>query len=174
MSQPFIGQIMAVAFNFAPEGWAFCDGSLMSIAQNPALFDLIGTTYGGDGIATFALPDLRGRAVVLQGQAPGLSNYVIGEVVGEETHALTVSGMPSHTHALGAAATGTAANPGTNEVIGTPPGTDGTYAGASNPLVALASNSVGAAGAGVPHENRQPFLSLNYIIALFGIFPSQN
>src|SRR5438105_10342167 len=101
MSEPFLGQIMLFGGNFAPRGWAFCNGQIMSIAQNTALFSLLGTTYGGDGITTFALPDLRGRAPVGQGQGPGLSNITLGEASGTESITLTIANMPGHNHTLG-------------------------------------------------------------------------
>jgi microcystin-dependent protein len=172
MSQPFVGQILTVAFNFAPQGWATCDGQLQAISQNIALFALLGTTYGGDGQTTFALPDLRGRSVLAMSQGPGLQNYVIGQAGGEEAHTLSTPEMPGHNHALFAAATGNVADPGPGVVLGVPPAIDKTYA-AAGAAVPLAGNSIGQGGGNLGHENRQPYLTLNYIISLFGIFPSQ-
>lgn len=174
MPTPFVGEIRLFAGNFAPAGWAFCDGSLMSIAENEVLFVLIGTTYGGDGQSTFALPDLRGRVPLHMGQGPGLSNRVVGQSGGEELVTLTASQMPGHRHALRAstaAASGSAgvaggllATPASTRLYGT------TAAGAG---ATMAASAVAVAGGSQPHENRAPSLGLNFIIALFGVFPSQ-
>lgn len=172
---PFIGEIRAVGFNFPPVGWAVCDGSLLSIAQNTALFSLLGTTYGGDGQTTFGLPDLRGRASIGQGQGPGTSNYVMGQIGGSESVTLTSGTMPSHTHAF---------NVTTNAPESTNPA-DGTFAdlpagSRAENLYAATSDSQALAGAisvsggGVPHENRQPYECVLFIIALEGIFPPRN
>ncbi|WP_262249950.1 phage tail protein [Parapedobacter soli] len=179
--EPFLGQIIMVGFNFAPRGWAFCNGQLLSIAQNTALFSLLGTTYGGDGKTTFALPDLRGRCAVGMGQGPGLSNYSQGEMAGQEHVTLIQNQIPTHTHSLTASsANGTVSDP-TNAVIAnnqvtiergkTVPGS------AFNPgpaNVAMSPQAIGPAGGSQPHENRQPYIAMNYIIALQGIFPSRN
>ena len=179
--EPFLGQIMMVGFNFAPRGWAFCYGQLLPIAQNQALFSLLGTTYGGDGRTTFALPDLRGRCAIGMGQGPGLSNYTQGEMAGQEHVTLIQTQIPTHTHALTASsAVGTASDPSgafiaNNQVTiergNTVPGS------AFNPGPANASMNPQAilpTGGGQPHENRQPYIAMNYIIALEGIFPSRN
>jgi microcystin-dependent protein len=174
MSEPFLGEIRPFAGTFAIQGWAFCDGSLLPIAQNSALFSLIGTTYGGDGQITFALPDLRGRAVVHQGTGPGLSPYVPGEMVGQENVTVTTGQMAGHTHT--AAATTAAASspaPGPSVVLAATPGGFPIYDGTAA-AVALATNAVSASGGTQPHENRQPYLALSYIIALEGIYPTQN
>jgi microcystin-dependent protein len=171
MSQPFVGELRLVGFNFAPVGWATCDGQLMPIDQNQTLFQLIGTTYGGDGQTTFALPDLRGRVPVGIGQGPGLSNYVLGQNGGVESVTLTTNQIPVHSHTLLA-----------HDAAATSPHADGV-------TLAVAPSNVyhpGAAGAATmnasmcstvggsqPHENRQPILVLNWVISLFGIFPSQ-
>lgn len=165
---PFIGQIMLVGFNFAPNGWALCNGQLLSIAQNTTLFSLLGTTYGGNGQTTFALPDLRGRVPVGAGQGPGLQNYELGEFSGQETVTLTTNQMPTHSHAVSAnAARGGVFTPvhnflGSGDLYN--PATDGST---MNPGMIV------QAGGSQPHENRQPFLGLNYIIALVGIYPSR-
>jgi microcystin-dependent protein len=173
MSQPFLGQVLAVGFNFAPVGWAMCNGQLLSIAQNAALFNLIGTTFGGDGQTTFGLPDLRGRAALGQGQGSGLQSYVQGQTGGVESVTLTSSQFAGHTHALEAAATATTPTPGSGVVLGTPSSGTPIYATAGTQTV-LATNTVSpSAGSGGPHENRQPSTTINYIIALEGIFPSQ-
>jgi microcystin-dependent protein len=172
MSEPFLGTIRLVGFNFAPVGWALCQGQALPISQNTALFSLIGTTFGGDGVQTFNLPDLRGRVAVGQGQGPGLSPYVQGQTSGQEGVALNSQQAPTHTHTLMAAGTATTPNPGPSLTLGTPPAAVKMYgAGAPSPL---APSSIGSFGGGTPHENRQPFLALNFIIALEGIFPSRN
>lgn len=169
MSEPFVAQIMLFGGNFAPRGWAFCSGQLLPIAQNQALFSLLGTTFGGNGQTTFALPDLRGRVPVHPGQGPGLSNVQLGEVAGSETRALSVNQLPSHSH--GAAVT-QAAKAATRP-SGMVPSAGGDYAPAPdgstfNPAF------IQAAGGGQPLDIRQPYLGVNYIIALQGIFPARN
>jgi len=172
MSDFFIGTIRLVGFNFAPVDWALCQGQALSIADNPALYALIGTFFGGDGVQTFNLPDLRSRVALGQGQGPGLSNYLQGQAGGSETVTLTAGQAPAHSHTLMAATNVTTPNPGSGLALGTP-ATEVRLYGAASPT-ALAPNSIGAFGGSVAHENRQPFLALNYIIALQGIFPSQN
>jgi len=166
MSSPFIGEIRMVGFTFAPAGWAFCDGSLVPISENDALFNLIGTTYGGDGQNTFALPDLRGRAPMHVG-----SGFVLGQVGGTETVTLTVSQIPAHSHAAQAQNTvGNQAGPA-NSVWANSTLNQFTAPPASNAMNPL---NVQSAGGSQPHENMMPFLTINFIISLFGIFPSQN
>jgi microcystin-dependent protein len=148
VSEPFLAEIILFAGNFAPRGWAFCQGQILSIAQNTALFSLLGTTYGGNGTTTFALPDLRGRVPVGQGQGPGLSAYTLGEVSGSESRTLTVNQLASHTHVV---------NASNGSATGTRP-----------------SGNVPSGGGSQPFDTRQPYLVLNYIIALVGIFPSRN
>ena len=173
MSEPYIGEIRMFAGNFAPTDWALCNGQLLSIAEYEPLFVLIGTTYGGDGQNTFALPDFRGRIPVHAGQGAGLSNRTLGSAGGAETVALTTAQLPGHTHAMLASRdTASAAYSGANGVpavvTGTPVYGPVTVAG---PMTA---NTIGPAGASQAHDNVGPFLCLNFIIALFGIFPSQN
>jgi microcystin-dependent protein len=165
MSEPYVGEIRLFAGNFAPAGWAFCDGSLLPIAENEVLFQLIGTTYGGDGQSTFALPDLRSRIPVHEG-----GGHVLGEAAGVESVTLTTSQMPIHAHPL-AAASGLAsdANPG-GRLLAEMRATD-LYLDAS-PNVALAPTASTPAGGSQPHDNMMPFLGINFIISLFGIFPS--
>jgi microcystin-dependent protein len=171
MSQPFVGEIRMFAGNFAPAGWAFCDGQLHPIAENETLFQLIGTTYGGDGQSTFAVPDLRGRAPVHQGQGNGLSAYTLGQNGGTEQVVLTAQQIPSHTHPLVASsAAGNASSP-QDAVLADGPAL--AYI-ELNPNASLAPGSVGAAGGSQPHENRPPFLVVDFIIALYGLFPQQN
>jgi microcystin-dependent protein len=173
MSQPFVGQVIAVGFNFAPVGWALCDGSLLPIAENAALFQLIGTTFGGNGTTTFALPDLRGRAAPGIGQGTGLQSYNLGQAGGVESVALAGNQFASHTHNLMAASTATTPTPGAGVVLGTPAAATPIYA-TTGTGAALSSATVSpSSGGGQPHENRQPGTTINYIISLFGIFPSQ-
>jgi microcystin-dependent protein len=167
MSEPFLSQISIVSFNFAPRGWAQCNGQLLPINQNQALFSLLGTTYGGDGRVNFALPDFRGRAPVHEG------SHTLGERFGAATHTVTVSELPTHTHALvGSAAAASAATPAGN-YLATPSVTLGDVYGPAANLVALDAGTIAATGGSQAHENRQPFLVLNFVIALQGIFPSQ-
>jgi microcystin-dependent protein len=172
MSEAFLGTIRLVGFNFAPVNWALCQGQLLPISQNTALFSLIGTYFGGDGQQTFALPDLRGRVAISQGQGLGLSNYTQGQAGGVETATLSGAQVPAHTHTLMAATNATGSDPGPALALGTPAAAVRMY-GASSPTP-LAPASIGPFGSGNAHENRQPFLGLNYIIALAGIFPSRN
>ncbi|MGO9603601.1 MAG: phage tail protein [Candidatus Binataceae bacterium] len=172
MATPYIGEIRIVGFNFAPEGWAFCNGSLMAIAQNETLFTLIGTTYGGDGVTTFALPNLQDRVPVHQGTGGG-QTLILGESGGESQVTLTSAQLPSHTHTVSGASGGPQVTPvGQTWGDSGQNGSGGAYAspGATNPMSAQA---LGQAGGGQPHTNLSPYLGLNFIIALFGIFPSQ-
>ena len=171
---PFLGQIMWTPFNFAPTGWAFCNGQLLSISQNSALFNLIGTTYGGDGQTTFALPNLQGRTPIDSGQGPGLSNYNEGDTGGAESVTLTVAQIAAHSHSANCStAHGNSAIPGGGAVWAASSGGDRIYSTAAADST-LAAGAVQSAGGDQPHENRPPFLVLNYCIALQGIFPSQN
>lgn len=168
MSDPFIGEIRIFGGNFAPVGWALCQGQLLPISQNDALFALIGTTYGGDGQQTFALPDLRSRVPLHQG-----AGYVLGQMAGEESVTLTTNQIPSHSHAPQASsATGSSTSPGGNVYAAAPAGVN-WYSSAA-PSAAMAPNMVGPSGGSQPHDNMIPFLAMNFIIALQGIFPSQN
>ncbi len=175
MAQPYVGEIRLFGGNFAPAGWAFCDGRLLPISENETIFQLIGTTYGGDGQSTFALPDLRGRVPVHQGTAPGLGTIVIGQTGGTETVTLTVQQIPVHNHAMLATGTGQTTSP-QNAFFATMVSTQaGANAyGAAPVTTPLVATSIGATGGNQPHENMQPTLFVNYIISLFGIFPSQN
>jgi microcystin-dependent protein len=170
-TEPFVGQILIVPFNFAPKGFAFCNGQILLISQNVALFSLLGTTYGGDGRTTFALPDLQGRVPIGMGQGPGLSTYNLGQKGGEEFVTLTLAQIPSHSHI---------------PMAGASPANSGSPAGNywSMPRVLLYSSTapdtamnpaaLGMTGGGQPHENRKPFLVMNYIIALQGIYPARS
>jgi microcystin-dependent protein len=171
-SQPFLGQILIVGFNFAPEGWAFCDGSLLPLSENTALFSLLGTTYGGNGTTTFALPDLRGRVPIGSGQGPGLSDYELGALGGQEVVTLTIAQMPAHTHPLlGQSAVGTTANP-TGGVWGAQSRLD-VYSSAT-PDSPMGGQAVSSSGGGLPYSSRSPYLTINYIIALAGVYPSRS
>ena len=171
MSQPYVGEIRLFAGAFAPIGWAFCDGQLLSIAENETLFNLIGTTYGGDGQNTYALPDLRGRVPVHQGSS-GQSNYVIGESGGVQAVTLTAGQMPPHRHAMLASTAPAGATHGPSEVLGSS-ATMKLY-GSGAPGMAMDPNAITQVGGGQPHDNMPPFVALNYIVSLFGIFPSQS
>jgi microcystin-dependent protein len=167
---PYIGEVRLTAFSSAPSGWALCDGQLLSIASNTALFQVIGTTYGGNGFSTFALPDFRGRIPVAAGQGLGLSNRARGEVGGTETHTLATTELAAHVHALRASnANATTNQPGGNVPARNPSGIAG-YAAAAD--ADLAAAGVASVGGGQPHNNLQPSIVVNYIIALQGMFPS--
>jgi microcystin-dependent protein len=167
MSEPYLGQLATFGFQFAPRGWAFCNGQLLPISQNSALFALIGTYYGGDGISTFALPDLRGRIALHQGQGNGLSNYTIGEEIGSESVTLNVQEIPLHSHN----GQGVSTLKTTNRPAGAYPSRGGEYSTA-NPDSAMGATT--ATGGNQPHSNLQPLLVVNWCIALQGIFPSRN
>lgn len=171
-AQPYVGQIALVGFNFAPVGWAFCDGSLLAISENTVLFQLIGTTFGGDGQQTFGLPDLRGRVPVHMGQGGGLSSYVLGEEWGIENVTLTVNQIASHTHVFSPGAS--SAEPTTDRPDNAYPSAGGYYSSGATGGVTMPAPTAANAGGGQPHSNIQPVLALNFIIALFGVFPSQN
>jgi len=167
---PYVGQLLLVPYNFAPVGWAFCQGQLMSITDNDVLFALIGTTYGGDGQQTFALPDLRGRTPIAQGQGPGTGNFVIGQLGGVEQVTLTNNQVPLHNHALSCAAVLGDSEHVNNSLLG-----DGQTVYSDTPgSAAMGAGTVSSIGGGQPHENLQPGLTLNWIISLFGVFPTQN
>ncbi|SFD61487.1 Microcystin-dependent protein [Chitinophaga sp. CF118] len=195
--EPFVAMIMAFAGNYAPRGWAFCMGQLVSIAQNQPLFSLIGTTYGGDGQTTFALPDLRGRALIGQGQAPGRSNYDLGQTGGAESVILTLNNLPSHTHTAdvstlvvtpsASTATGTTNIPGPTLVPAALPQTGSgptasTIKGyaVKNGSTTLAADTVtgnvtiGLTGSNTPVATQDPYLAISYVIAFEGVYPSRN
>jgi microcystin-dependent protein len=173
MSEPFIGEVRVFGFNFSPRYWAFCNGQMMSIQQNAALFSILGTTYGGNGTTNFALPNLQGRVTMGPGQGPGLSVRSLGEMGGSDYESLTINEMPVHNHVQ-------------NCIAGPPPSGSGTPASASGfglasgAAYAAAANGtmnpavIGNQGNGAPHNNLQPYLVLNFCIALVGYFPSRN
>jgi len=175
MTDPFLAEIRMFAGNFAPNGWALCDGQLMSISQNTALFSLLGTTYGGDGRVTFGLPDLQGTAPMQQGQGPGLSDRFLGETAGETAVQLIASEMPTHTHQVNAVdASGDVTTPDgalwASAMIGRV-GTNMYSSAAPNQL--MSAMSTGISGGGLPHNNMPPYLCVTFIIALQGIFPQR-
>ncbi|HWD25917.1 MAG TPA: tail fiber protein [Rhizomicrobium sp.] len=175
MAEPYIGQIIMAGFNFAPINYAFCQGQLQAISQNEALFSILGTTYGGDGVTTFALPNLQNRSMTNWGQGPGLSNYDIGQVNGSDSVTLTTQQMPMHNHTISAApASDQELSPTTNGWLGTTAGPGKIYSTLAAPDQIMASSVIQPAGGSQPHENQQPFLCVNFCIALFGIFPSRN
>jgi microcystin-dependent protein len=173
MSEPFVGEIRMFAGNFAPRGWSFCDGQLLAVSQNDALFSLLGTIYGGDGRTTFGLPDLRGRVPIHHGQGPGLSDRRLGSKSGAESVTLTRNLLPSHSHQMrgstdAASETRPAGNvPGSDLAVDAyfenPPGAD-----------SLAAGAIADSGGGQSHTNLQPYLCVHFIIALFGIYPSRS
>lgn len=181
---PFIGEIVMFGGNFSPRGWAYCDGQLLSIASNTALFSILGTTYGGDGRTTFALPDLRGRAPIHPGTGPGLSTYRLGQRGGNETTVLNVTNMPSHSHIAAGTAKASYSPPSGGATLPNPSGNNfsgatGTNIYSSNPSnVTMAADNiavtVGSTGGSMPFGNMQPYLAVNFIIATVGIFPSRN
>ena len=171
MSEGFLGQIIWFAGNFAPRNWEFCNGQILMINSNQSLYSLLGTTYGGDGRTTFALPDLRGRIPLSPGQDPSLSSYSAGNKGGSETVTLTTSQIASHTHQLRASnETATQDNPSNNALANS----SVNIYNSSNPNVSMNAVSIGNSGGGQGHENRQPILATNYIICINGIYPSRN
>jgi microcystin-dependent protein len=175
MSQPFVGQVISVGFGFAPTGWQLCDGSLLSISNYQALYALIGTTYGGDGVNTFAVPDLRGHAPLSIGTGLGLPPYVLGQVVGSENVTLTANQVGAHSHNLLASAqNGSASNPAPALALGQNAVSQVPVYGPPPSNTTLAPAAIGGTGGSTPHENRQPYLAVNYIISLFGVFPPRS
>lgn len=175
MAEPFIGEIQAFAFNFVPRGWAVCNGTTLSIAQNTALFSLLGTTYGGNGTTTFMLPNLVGRAACNMGQGPGLTQRSIGSGFGTDTMTLDSSQMPSHSHSLELFAQRDpekrAGSPAPGYALTTPLG-NSPFAAGDSPATAFAPSLIGTAGGNQPHQNTQPYLAINFCIALEGLYPS--
>jgi microcystin-dependent protein len=184
MSEPFVGEIKMFAGNFAPRNYALCNGQILPISQNQALFSILGTTYGGNGQSTFALPDMRGRAPIHWGQGTGLSNYILGQFGGVENVTLNVTQMPQHVHTLQVSVQ---CNPDdatvgipTGNVLAIPNSATGGAVNAYTPPAGGNSNlggvnaTMGISGNSLPHSNQQPYLAVTFIIALFGIFPSRN
>lgn len=175
MAEPFLGEIKMFGGNFAPRGYAFCNGQLLAIAQNTALFSILGTTYGGNGQTTFGLPDLRGRAPLHQGQGPGLSNYTLGEMAGDPTVTLISNEMPAHTHTpgcqTGAGNVGSPIGAVWAQGVGRSP--PPLYSSTA-PNTSMSANAIGLTGGNQPHNNAQPSLAVTFIIATQGIFPARN
>jgi microcystin-dependent protein len=169
----YVGEIRIFAGSFAPLGWALCQGQQLPIVENDVLYALIGTTYGGDGVNTFALPDLRGRAPVHPGTLPGGSTYSHGQMGGVERVTLTTNQLPAHSHTVPHGGAGTQASP-IGHILGHTAARDFRYAASAAGATTLASTAVTAQGSGQSHENRSPYMALNFIIALAGIFPSRN
>jgi microcystin-dependent protein len=169
---PFIGQVIPVPYNFAPNGWALCNGQLLPISQNMALFSLLGVNFGGDGKSTFGLPNLQGRTAIGAGQGTGLSNYSAGQAGGADSVALSLNQLAAHSHGALAFGRGGDTNSPSNADWARP-ATDTPY-GSSTPPGAMSAAATSTAGGGQPHENRQPYLVLNYIIALQGLFPPRS
>lgn len=170
---PYLGMIMLFAGNFQINGWAICNGQLINISQNTALFSILGTTYGGDGRQTFGLPDLRGRVPIHMGQGPGLSNYIQGETGGAESTTLLIGNLPQHNHPLIATSeAGTTSDPA-GAYLGNTGALDREY-NTSGTNVQMNAGAIGIAGSSQPFNNLQPYLVVNYLIALSGIYPSRN
>jgi microcystin-dependent protein len=173
MSDPFLAEIRIFPFSFAPKGWALCDGQLMPISQNTALFSLLGTTYGGDGKSTFALPNVQGSAVMHPGQGPGLSLHDLGETGGSTTVTLLVSEIPSHAHTLNASQADGGDRSPSSERFASGIGGVNMYAPPAA-LTSFAPDMAPPAGGGLPHNNLQPYLTMNFCIALQGVFPARS
>lgn len=171
MADPFVAEIRIFPFNFAPRGWAFCDGQLMPLSQNTALFSLLGTTYGGNGKSNFALPDLQGRAPMHPGQGPGLSLHDLGETGGSETVTLLESEIPAHAHTLRAAVDPANVQIPTSTVSLTRSSGGSAYNPSNSGLVPMAGQTIAPTGGDQPHNNMMPYLTLNFCIALQGVFP---
>ena len=173
MADPFVAEIRIVPFNFPPKGWAFCNGQLLPLSQNTALFALLGTTYGGDGKSTFALPDLEGSSAMHPGQGQGLSLRDLGQIGGAESVTLLQSEMPIHSHTANAVGVVSTTAAPSNQTALARSVNGSAYAAGGGPLQQLAPQALPIAGGSLPHNNLQPYLTLNYIIALQGVFPAR-
>jgi microcystin-dependent protein len=171
MADPFVAEIRIFPFNFAPRGWAWCDGQLLPLSQNTALFSLLGTTYGGNGKSNFALPDLQGRAPMHPGQGPGLSLHDLGETGGSDTVTLLVSEIPAHPHALQAAGAPATSKTPTGNALARAVGANVYMSASGAPLVSMSDQALRPAGGDQPHNNMQPYLTFYFCIALQGVFP---
>ncbi len=172
MSEPFVAEIRIFAGNFAPRSWAFCDGQLLPVSQNTALFSLIGTTYGGDGRTTTALPNLQGKAAMHPGTGPGLTQRRLGQIGGVESDTLTEAQIPSHNHSWESYVTPANDDDPLDKFVARGVGL-GAYTDDATNNVAMDANSLSTTGGGLPHNNMQPYLAINYIIALQGLYPSR-
>jgi microcystin-dependent protein len=167
MAQPYVGEIRMFGGNFAPAGWMFCEGQLLPISENETLFQLIGTTYGGDGQSTFALPDLRGRIPIHQG-----NGFILAETGGVEEVTLTTAQIPTHSHPFLASQDNATANASQSNVLASTTGAAVSAYGTDTPIISLVASTIGPVGGSQPHTNFQPYLCVNFIISLFGIFPA--
>jgi microcystin-dependent protein len=174
MSEPFIAEIRMWACNFAPRGWAMCNGQILAISQNTALFSLIGTTYGGNGTSNFGLPNMQSSVPMGAGQGPGLTDRTLGEQGGEEAHTLLIGEMAGHSHPMMAFPAASNRTSPVGNTFGRVQGTTGPYTTGNPAQVQLAPLAVTFTGGNLPHENRMPYLAVNFCIALAGIFPSRN
>lgn len=178
MSNPFLAEVRIFPFNFAPKGWAFCDGQVLPLSQNTALFSLLGTIYGGDGKSNFALPNLQGNAPMHPGQGPGLSLHDLGETGGSDTVTLLLSEIPAHTHAIncidGARVAGQSGVPSNAVPVKTGGTPANPYTSGATANLTMAANMVAQAGGNQPHNNLMPYLTLNFCIALQGVYPSRS
>ena len=178
MAEPFLSEIRLMSFVFAPQGWALCNGQIIPIQQNPALFSILGTTYGGNGTTNFALPNLQGQIPMHWGQGPGGLNTVIGEVQGQTNVTLTINQMPAHTHPIVSADPGNVANrlpgPSTSAFLSAVKGANAYQKPPVTPNAPFSPSAITPTGGSLPHDNMQPYLALSFAIALFGIFPSRN
>jgi microcystin-dependent protein len=175
MADQFLGEIRVFGFNFPPTGWAQCNGQLLPITQNTALFTLLGTTYGGNGSTTFGLPDLQGSVAMQHGQGPGLSEYFLGELGGADSITLDASEIPAHTHAVrGQTGTGNLQEPSSTRSLARSGGATIYTSNASTNLVPMAFQSLGVGGSSLPHDNVSPVLVMNFCIAIQGIFPPRS
>lgn len=171
--EPYLGEVRMFGGNFAPVGWVLCNGQLLSIAENDALYNLLGTTYGGDGVNTFGVPDLRGRSPIHQGQGQGLTNRVLGQMLGQESVALTQNQIPAHYHPVHVSTTAGADALATNNVWAPSSSAEKQYT-QNAPTVTMSAQCTTPAGGGLPHENMMPFQAVTFIIATAGIYPPQN
>jgi microcystin-dependent protein len=176
MNEPYIGAIVMFGGNFAPSGWALCNGQLLAISSNTALFSILGTTFGGDGIRTFGLPNLQGRVPIHPGSGAGLSTYVLGEIGGAQQVTLNTSNLPPHSHPVNAssATAGRGGNVPTGNLLATASGTTTEIYAPGNPGTTMSQQMIGPTGSGIPVSIIQPYQCVNFIIALVGIFPSRN
>lgn len=172
MADPFVAEIRIFSFNFAPRGWAFCNGQILPLSQNTALFSLLGTTYGGNGMSNFALPDLQGNVPMHPGQGPGLSLHDLGETGGSETVTLLESEIPAHSHTLSVAGLNSQSTNPTNTVLGR--GNPVKVYASGGSQVAMGTNSIAPSGGGSPHNNMMPYLTMSFCIALQGVFPPRS
>jgi microcystin-dependent protein len=178
MSNPFVAEIRIFGFNFAPRGWAFCDGQILPLSQNTALFSLLGTTYGGDGKSNFALPNMQGNVPMHPGQGPGLNLHQLGETGGSQTVTLLQSEVPAHTHTIncidGSRVGGQIGQPGNAILVKTPGTPANAFVSGGSQNQTLNFNSVSVVGSGFPHNNMMPYLGMNFCIALQGVYPPRS